>query len=73
MEDTQDHDVFISLTGTFFVIVNFPKGKGKALKELILKEIVPRGFDAWIVEIKEQHQQAITGPGNQVQGLAFTN
>ena len=47
-EDAQDHDIFILLTGALCVIVNSEKGKGKALKKHILKDIVPRGFDAKI-------------------------
>ena len=58
-EDAQDHDIFISLTGAFYVIVNSPKDKGKALKKHIPKYIVPRGFDARTEEIQERHRQAI--------------
>ena len=58
-KDAQDHDIFISLTGTLYVIVNPRKDKSKVLKEHILKEILPRGFDAKIEEIQERHQQAI--------------
>ena len=58
-EDAQDHHIFISLTGALYIIVNSRKDTGKALKEHILKDIVPRGFDARIEEIKEKHQQAI--------------
>ena len=58
-EDAQDHDIFISLTGTLYVIVNSRKDKGKALKEHILKDIVPRGFDARIEKIQEKYRQAI--------------
>ena len=36
-----------------YVIVKSKKDKGKALKEYILKDIVPRGFDARIEEIQE--------------------
>ena len=42
-----------------YVIVNSRKDKGKALKEHILKDIVPSGFDARIEEIQEKHQRAI--------------
>ena len=42
-----------------YVIANSKKDKGKALKDHILKNIVPRGFDARIEEIKGKHQQAI--------------
>ena len=42
-----------------YVIVNSEKDKGKAFKDNILKDIVPRGFDARIEEIQEKHQQAI--------------
>ena len=41
------------------VIVNSKKDKGKALKDHILKDIVPRGLDARIIEIQRKHQQAI--------------
>ena len=42
-----------------YAIVNSRKDKGKSLKEHVLKDIVPRGFDARIKEIQEDHQQAI--------------
>ena len=42
-----------------YVIVNSRKDKGKLLKEHILKDIVPRGFDARIEEIQGKHQQGI--------------
>ena len=58
-EDAQDHDIFILLAGTLYVIINSQKDRGKTLKEYILKDIVPRGFDARIEEIQEKHQQAI--------------
>ena len=43
------------------VIVNSKKDKGKALKEHILKDIVPLGFDVRIEEIQEKHQETIEG------------
>ena len=58
-EDAHDHDIFISLTGALYVTVNSRKEKGKVLKKHILKDIVPREFDARIEEIKEKHRQAI--------------
>ena len=58
-EDAQSHDIFILLTGALYVTVNSRKDKGKALKKHILKDFVPRGFDARIEEIQEKHQQAI--------------
>ena len=48
-----------TLTGALYVIANSQKDKGKALKKHILKDIVPRGFDARTEEIQEKHQQAI--------------
>ena len=42
-----------------YVIVNSRKDKCKEPKEHILKDIVPRGFDAKIEEIVGKHQQAI--------------
>ena len=58
-ENAQDYHIFISLTGALYITVNSRKGKGKALKKHILKDIVPRGFDARIEEIQEKHRQAI--------------
>ena len=52
-------DKFLSVYGVMYVIVNSRKDKGKAFKEHILKDIVPRGFDARIEEIQEKHRQAI--------------
>ena len=52
-------DKFLSVFGVMYVIVNSRKDKGKALKEHILKDIVPRGFDARIKEIQKKHRQAI--------------
>ena len=61
--EPKDHqnktDKFPSFFGVMYVIVNSKKDKGKALKEHILKDIVPRGFDARIEEIQEKHRQAI--------------
>ena len=62
-EYAQDHDIFISLTGALYVTVNSRKGKGKSLKKHILKDIVPRGFDARIEEIQKKHRQAIEKKG----------
>ena len=52
-------DKFLSLFGIMYVIAKSKKGKGKALKKHIMKEIVPRGFNARIEGIKEKHQHAI--------------
>ena len=52
-------DKLLSVFGVMYVIVNSRKSKGKVLKEDILKDIVPRGFDVRIEEIQEKHQQAI--------------
>ena len=77
-EDAQD--MFVSLTGALYITVNPRKDKVKALKEHILKEIVPRGFDARIEEIQEKHnqqatqlQQAITYRENQIQTILYEN
>ena len=42
-----------------YVIANSKKDKGKALKDHILKDIVPFGLDARVEDIQEKHQQAI--------------
>ena len=72
-EDAQDHDIFISLTGTLYVTINSRKDKGKALRKHILKYIVQRGLDARIEEIQGKHQQAITDCCNQIKALEFIN
>ena len=53
-------DNFLSLAGTLYVILNSRKDEDKALKENILKDILPRDFDARIEEIQEKHRQAIS-------------
>ena len=52
-------DKFFSAFGVIYVIVNSPKDKDKTLKEHVLKDIVPRGFNARINKIQEEHQRAI--------------
>ena len=42
-----------------YVIVNSMKDKGKALRDHILKDILPRGLDVKIEEIQEKYQQSI--------------
>ena len=54
-EETQDHDMFISLTGILYIIVNSRKDKAKSLKEHTLKNLVPRDFHARIAEIQGVH------------------
>ena len=56
-KNAQDHDIFMLLTGALYVIVNSRNDKGQALKKYILKDIVPRGFDATIEEIQKEHNQ----------------
>ena len=51
-EDAQDHDIFISVTGALYVVVNSRKNKGKVLKKHILKDIAPCGFNTRIEEIQ---------------------
>ena len=77
---TQDHDIFISLTGALYVIVNSQKDKCKALKEHIMKDIVPRGSYARIEEIQEEHnqqttqlQQAIADRDKKIRAIQYEN
>ena len=63
-----------------YVIVIFQKDKGEALKDHILKDIVPRGFDARIKEIQGKHnqqarqlQQTIQEQGNRIQAIWYDN
>ena len=62
------------------VIVISRKCKGRALKGHILKDMLPRGFDARIEEIQGMHQQAIeekdaalTHYDNQIQAIQYEN
>ena len=48
-------DKFLPVYGVMYVIVNSQKGKGKALKEYISKDIVPCGLDSMTEEIQKQH------------------
>ena len=65
LKDQQNKtDKFLSFLGVMYVIVNSKKDKGKALKEHILKDIVPLGFDAKIKEVQGKHQQAIEEKDN---------
>ena len=50
---------FLSVFGVMYVIIKSQKDKGKALKKHILKDIVPRQFDAKIEEIQGKHQLVI--------------
>ena len=71
-EDAQDHDFFISLTGALYVTVSSRKDKGKALKKHILKDIVPRGFDARIEEIHENINKTLKKKMQQLHCLMIT-
>ena len=55
-------DNFLSFAGTLYIILNSRKDKEKALKENIVKDILPRDFNARIEEIQEKHRQAISRP-----------
>ena len=70
----------LSVFGVMYVTVNSQKDKVKALKKHILKDIVPRGFDARIKEIQEkrnqqttQLQQAFKDRDNQIQAIHYEN
>ena len=58
-EDAQDHDIFISLTGALYAILNSRKEIGEEVNKHTLKDIVPLGFDSRIEKIQEMHRQAI--------------
>ena len=50
-------DKFLSVYEVMHVIVTSQKDKGEALKEHILKDFVPRGFDARIEKIQGEYNQ----------------
>ena len=62
---------FLSVFGDMYVIIKSKKANGKALKNHILKDIVPCGLDARIEEIQGKHQQAIIGRDNQIKALSL--
>ena len=66
-------DKFLSVYVVMYVIVNSQKDKGKTFREHIVKAIVPRGFDARLAEIQEEHQLDITDRDNQVQDIQYEN
>ena len=41
------------------VIVGSKKEKGKALKDYILKDVIPRGLNQMLRKLQEEHQKAI--------------
>ena len=51
----------------------YRKDKGKVLKMHVLKDLVPRSFDARIGEIQEEHRQAIQEWDNQIQVFQYEN
>ena len=66
-------DVFLSVYGVMHVIVNSRKGRGKELKEFILKDIIPRGLNEKIKQLQENHQLAITDRDNKIQAIQYEN
>ena len=77
-ENSQDHNIFISLTSALYVIVKSRKEKSKALKKEEGQDIVSRGFDTRMEEIQEEHKQettqlqkAITDRDNQMQAIQY--
>ena len=59
--------MFIVLTGALYIAAN------SALKQHILKDLVPRGFDVRIKEIQEEHKLAIQERDNQMQATQYHN
>ena len=49
-EEQNKTDIFLSVYGVMYVIVNSRKPKGKELREWILNEVIPRGFNKMIEE-----------------------
>ena len=47
-------DKFLSVYGVIYAIVNSCKNKCKTLEQLILKEVLPRGFNTKIEKIQFQ-------------------
>ena len=71
---------FLSVYEVMYDIVNSWNDQGKVLKEHILKDIVPCGFDTRIAEIQKEHQQqttkfqlVITDRDNQIRTIHYEN
>ena len=54
-------------------IANSRKDKVKTLKEHILKDLIPSGFNGRINEIQEEHRQAIQERDNSMQATQYEN
>ena len=46
-------DIFLSVNGVFYVIVRSKKPKGKELREWVMRDIIPRGLNDKIKELKD--------------------
>lgn len=57
---------FLSVPATLYVMGNSQNDEGKLLKQHVLKNFVPWGFNTKIAEIQEEHQQAITEWDNKI-------
>ena len=67
-------DKLLSFFGVMYVIVNSRKDKGKALKEHILKDIVPRRFDARIEDAGiALMNDDLKDRDNQIQAIKYEN
>lgn len=76
-------DVFLSVTGVIYVIVNSKKPRGRELKQWVLNEIIPRGLNKMIeerqqaIEARDQQLALLNGDLTEVQGqvrqLEFDN
>ena len=51
------------------VIVNSRKPKGKSLKDYIMNDIIPRGFNKLLEELQKEHQTALTDRENHIVAL----
>ena len=59
----QNTDSFLSAYGVMHVVVNSRKSKGKELRDWILRDVVPRGFNKLM---EEEHQKAIDEKDMQI-------
>ena len=75
-EDTQVPNMFFSITGALYLIINSRKDKGKMLKENILKHIIIRGLMQGLPKYKNsitQLQQLIHKRDNRIQAIQYKN
>ena len=62
-------DIFLSVYGAFYVIVRSKKPKRKELREWVMRDIIPRGLNDKIKELKDKHDEAIEDMTRRIEAI----